>query len=73
MTKNLACRLGRHDWTTRVESGDRYKVCAACGKTPLEPVQGHGVVDESIDHPKEGQFPDDTWGGISGPGGGTGP
>jgi hypothetical protein len=31
--KKLACRLGRHDWTTRVEGGENYKVCAACGKT----------------------------------------
>jgi hypothetical protein len=35
--KKLACRLGRHDWTTRVEGGERYKVCAACGKTPPDP------------------------------------
>ena len=36
MTKKLACRLGRHDWTTRVEGGESYKVCAACWKTPSE-------------------------------------
>ena len=34
MPKKLACRLGRHDWTTRVEEGESYKVCAACGKEP---------------------------------------
>lgn len=32
--KKLACRVGRHDWTTRVEEGESYKVCAACGKSP---------------------------------------
>jgi hypothetical protein len=32
--KKLACRLGRHDWTTRVDEGESYKVCAYCGKTP---------------------------------------
>jgi len=25
--------LGPHDWTARVEGGESYKVCAACGKT----------------------------------------
>jgi hypothetical protein len=35
--KKLACRLGRHDWTTHVEGGESYKVCAACGKTPPDP------------------------------------
>ena len=39
MAKKLACRLGRHDWTTHVEEGESYKVCAACGKTPREPRQ----------------------------------
>jgi hypothetical protein len=32
--KKLACRLGRHEWTTRVEEGESYKVCASCGKMP---------------------------------------
>ena len=31
--KKLACRLGRHEWTTRVEDGESWEVCAACGKT----------------------------------------
>jgi hypothetical protein len=35
--KKLACRVGRHDWTTRVEGGESYKVCAACGKSPRDP------------------------------------
>ena len=30
--KKLACRLGRHRWTARVEEGETYKVCAHCGK-----------------------------------------
>ena len=37
LMKKLACRLGRHQWTTRVEGGERYKVCAVCGKTPSDP------------------------------------
>lgn len=32
--KKLACRL---EWTTRVEGGESYKVCAACGKTQADP------------------------------------
>jgi len=61
VAKKLACRLGRHEWTTRVDEGESYKVCAACGKSQREsepPGQqrkppGHGL--ES--------------GGQSGPGG----
>jgi hypothetical protein len=29
MPKKLACRFGRHEWTTRVEEGESFKVCAA--------------------------------------------
>lgn len=32
MAKKLACRFGRHEWTTRVEGGESYKVCSSCGK-----------------------------------------
>jgi|KBSMisStandDraft_5_1062788.scaffolds.fasta_scaffold351331_2 hypothetical protein len=39
MAKKLACMLGRHEWTTRLEGGESYKVCAACGKTPSDTVQ----------------------------------
>ena len=49
--KKLACRLGRHDWTTRVEGGESYKVCASCGKTPREqgpPVQQKQQRDQSL-------------------------
>jgi hypothetical protein len=35
--KKLACRLGRHKWTMRVEGGEECKVCAACGKMAPEP------------------------------------
>jgi hypothetical protein len=35
--KKLACRLGRHEWTSRVEGGESYKVCAACGKFAARP------------------------------------
>ena len=39
MAKKLACRFGRHEWTTRVEEGESFKVCAACEKTPSDTVQ----------------------------------
>ena len=32
--KPLACWIGRHEWTSRVDEGERYKVCARCGKEP---------------------------------------
>jgi hypothetical protein len=35
--RRLACMLGRHTWTTHVERGDEYNVCARCGKVPREP------------------------------------
>lgn len=35
--KKLACRLGRHQWTTRVEGGQSFEVCAVCGKTRPDP------------------------------------
>jgi len=38
VAKKLACRLSRHEWTTRVERGESYKVCAVCGKSPREPM-----------------------------------
>jgi hypothetical protein len=40
VAKKLACRLGRHEWTTRVEKGESYTVCAVCGKTPPDPPAG---------------------------------
>lgn len=42
--KKLACWLGRHEWTTRVEEGESWPVCAACGKTPR-----HGPAPEEHD------------------------
>jgi hypothetical protein len=32
--KSLACWVGRHCWTTRIEHGEEYNICAACGTTP---------------------------------------
>jgi hypothetical protein len=32
--KPVSCRLGRHAWTTRIEHGERYNVCEACGTMP---------------------------------------
>jgi hypothetical protein len=34
MRKRLSCWLGRHTWTDRVEQGERYEVCSACGTSP---------------------------------------
>ena len=57
MAKKLACRLGRHEWTTRVEGGENYKVCAACGKSlrePSPPGQGQPYHPAGVDpHPGE--------------------
>ena len=33
MAKKFSCWLGRHVWTTRVEKGESYQVCSACGKS----------------------------------------
>ena len=33
LAKRFSCRLGRHSWTTRVDHGEGYEVCSACGKT----------------------------------------
>jgi hypothetical protein len=49
MAKKLACRLGRHDWTTRVEGGEEYKVCAACRKSPKDS-RRPGSESEERDH-----------------------
>jgi len=52
VAKKLACRLGRHDWTTRVEGGENYKVCAACGK--LAPDQGRPGSESNQPAPNAG-------------------
>jgi hypothetical protein len=30
----LACWIGRHEWTSRVEQGQSYTVCVSCGAEP---------------------------------------
>jgi hypothetical protein len=30
--RRLACWLGKHSWTTRIEHGEEFSVCSACGK-----------------------------------------
>jgi hypothetical protein len=40
--KTLACRLGRHEWTMRVEAGEEYRVCAVCGKASSGPPSSRG-------------------------------
>jgi hypothetical protein len=32
--KSLACWVGRHRWTTRIEHGEEYNICEVCGTTP---------------------------------------
>jgi hypothetical protein len=32
--RSLGCWIGRHEWTSRVEQGEQYEVCARCGKEP---------------------------------------
>jgi hypothetical protein len=66
MAKKLACRLGRHEWTTRVEEGESYKVCAACGKTPSDSGRS-GPEQQPGTHSGDEIGPD-----ISGLGGGSG-
>ena len=51
MAKKLACRLGRHEWTSRVEGGESYEVYAAGEKKPpdsrrSEPSRGPSSVKE---------------------------
>ena len=67
MAKKLACRLGRHDWTTHVEEGESYKVCAACGKSPREPGQPGPLGQQRDQSLAGGGDP-----GIAGNGGGGG-
>ena len=46
--KKLACRLGRHEWTTRVEEGESYKVCASCGKSPKGSRRSGSELEQSV-------------------------
>jgi hypothetical protein len=58
--KKLACRLGRHEWTTRVEGGENYKVCASCGKSPPESLRSgpdlelRNVIAAGTEKPQDG-------------------
>ena len=71
--KKLACRLGRHDWTTRVEEGEEYKVCAACGKTAPDSgrsgaeLERKGFIGEEAGKPRDGVSGDIGTGGGFGP------
>lgn len=73
MAKKLACRLGRHEWTTRVEGGENYKVCAACGKTPPGSHRGpdpelRNVIAAGTEKPRDGMRGDTGIGGPTGSG-----
>ena len=65
MAKKLACRLGRHEWTTRVEEGETFKVCAACGKTPPDSGWPAAVTEQPVTSGFDAA-------GGGGPGGGVG-
>jgi hypothetical protein len=60
----LACWIGRHEWTSRVEQGETYKACARCGK---EPRRGRGIAS------REEQELQDSEGIGTGTAGGFGP
>jgi hypothetical protein len=71
--KKLACRLGRHDWTTRVEEGESYEVCASCGKSPKgsrhsgSELELRNVIAAGTEKPQDGVRGDiGTGGGWSG-------
>ena len=73
MAKKLACRMGRHEWTTRVEEGESYKVCASCGKTPQGSRRSGSDLEQS-DMMGMSEEPQDALGAkYRGGGGGPGP
>ena len=71
MAKKLACRLGRHDWTTHVEEGESYKVCAACGKSPREPREPGPLYQGVVESGESGAEADGPVGAVSGIGPGN--
>jgi hypothetical protein len=48
VAKKLACRLGRHEWTARVEEDESYKVCASCGKSPKGSRRSGSELEQSV-------------------------
>jgi hypothetical protein len=62
MAKTLACWIGRHTWTSRVEGGETVKVCAACGNAPRGP-RGNKPLPDFLDPGSELERPfgDDPW------------
>ncbi len=71
--KKLACRLGRHEWTSHVEEGESYKVCASCGKTPQGSRRSESELEQSVilgggvDEPRDA-LKRAKWGAGGGPG-----
>ena len=49
MVKSLACRAGRHEWTTQVEKGQTFTLCGLCGKEPRTPKGDKTVRGPSFD------------------------
>ena len=52
MLKVLACRVGRHTWTSRVQEGQKFMVCGGCGKEKAGPggqIQMPGAFGRAID------------------------
>jgi hypothetical protein len=58
--KPVACWFGKHSWTTRIDHGEEFSVCSACGK---ERRGGGGDGGRQREHNWE----------MIGPGGGPGP
>ncbi len=65
MAKKLSCWIGRHTWVTRVEQGESYKVCSACGKPPRG---GKGDITGTSVHAQKAMYGYDK--GPEHPGGG---
>jgi hypothetical protein len=47
----LACLLGRHSWTTRVDHGEQFTVCSICGQ---EKKGGGSSSSSAIPHADDG-------------------
>ena len=58
--KRLACWIGRHEWELRVSHGDKFKVCAGCGKVHAAPPASGPKGSPAVDRT------DDSWTGYHG-------
>jgi hypothetical protein len=46
--KRLACLLGRHSWTRRIDHGEEFSVCSICGKEKKGGGSGGGATREHV-------------------------